>query len=82
MAVIIAKGEKRSREEGKETTFYHNGLRLAQEKIQNFKKRRTASMIEAVSLGHPGKQRRYYINTNFSTNMRTATPENITYNTP
>jgi hypothetical protein len=56
MAVIIAKGEKRSREEGKETTFYHNGLRLAEEKIQNFKKRRTASMIEAVCLlRHSGK---------------------------
>jgi hypothetical protein len=41
MRIAIAKAEKRAREEGKETAFFHNGILMPIEKIQNFKKRKT-----------------------------------------
>jgi hypothetical protein len=34
MDLIFAKAKKRLREEGRETTFYHNGVQLPQEMTQ------------------------------------------------
>lgn len=48
MRTIVAKAEKRSRE-GKETIFYHNGIQIADERLGNFKRRKTTKEQEPVS---------------------------------
>jgi hypothetical protein len=39
MKVLLAKGQKRLRDEGKKTTFLRHGLEIKEEKFENFKKR-------------------------------------------
>lgn len=42
MLFVVAKGEKRAGEEGKETLFLHGGTQITREKIEKFKRRRIA----------------------------------------
>lgn len=49
MQVLIAKAEKRERDEGKETVFWHAGSKINPERIENFKKRKIMSEGDVVS---------------------------------
>jgi len=49
MAVIVSKGEKRTREEGKETLFFHGGLQIRPEKLENFKRRKILTSVPSPS---------------------------------
>jgi len=40
MKVIVAKAEKRFREEGKDTVFKHNDVVIPSSKLENFKRRK------------------------------------------
>jgi hypothetical protein len=53
MQIIVNKSEKRAREEGKNTRFFYNGVPLLDQKIQNFKKRKTTieTCTETTSAG-------------------------------
>jgi hypothetical protein len=50
MEAIIAKALKRSREESKDTVFFHGSSQIRPERIENFKKRKMASGKHSVSL--------------------------------
>ena len=43
LQVLVAKAEKRERDKGKETIFWHAGSKINPERIQNFKKRKIVS---------------------------------------
>lgn len=43
MQVLRAKAEKRAREDGKQTVFWHKGKRVEHERFENFKKRKIAN---------------------------------------
>ena len=47
--IMIVKAEKRRREEGKETAFFHGNVQIKPEKFENFKKRKAAKDIDAES---------------------------------
>jgi hypothetical protein len=47
MNILVAKAEKRVREDGKETTFFHGGSQITKERIDQFKRRKTTKDIEA-----------------------------------
>ena len=49
MAMVLSKAEKRSREEGKETTIFHGGNQISKERIEQFKRRRTFREEVAMS---------------------------------
>jgi hypothetical protein len=49
MAILVAKEEKRARDEEKETSFYWRGKEIRPEKLANFKKRRMAEEIVLAS---------------------------------
>jgi hypothetical protein len=36
---VLAKGEKRAEEEGKDTIFFHEGSQIKRQKIERFKRR-------------------------------------------
>ncbi|KAE9382026.1 hypothetical protein N431DRAFT_322170, partial [Stipitochalara longipes BDJ] len=40
MSIIVSKAEKRAREEGKETAFFHGGAQITRERIEQFKRRK------------------------------------------
>jgi hypothetical protein len=48
MNIMIAKAEKRRREEGKETMFRHGDLLIRPEKFENFKKRKTTKVVAEI----------------------------------
>ena len=54
MNIIIAKGEKRSRDGGKDTIFFHGGSRITSERIHNFKKRKTMIDVD-MTYSSPGE---------------------------
>jgi len=49
LKILVAKKLKRSRDEEKETVFFHNGREIRPEKLENFKKRRISKLIEVQS---------------------------------
>jgi hypothetical protein len=49
MSIVVAKAEKRAREEGKETVFFHGDCQISPERIQQFKRRKTSKIAEAES---------------------------------
>jgi hypothetical protein len=51
LKILVAKSEKRLREQDKETVFFHNGRGIPAERIDNFRKRRFSKRIEAASPG-------------------------------
>jgi hypothetical protein len=49
MQIIVAKAEKRAREEGKETVFFQGDRQIPPGKIENFKKRKAIHAAEVAS---------------------------------
>jgi len=49
MQVLVAKAEKRARDEGKETVFFQGEAEIAPKRFENFKRRKTTHTMEAVS---------------------------------
>lgn len=49
LSIIVAKAEKRVREEGKQTVFFHGNSEITRERIEQFKRRKTTKVIEAGS---------------------------------
>jgi hypothetical protein len=49
MRVLIAKGEKRKRDEGKKTKFFHSGTEIKPERFENFKKRKNTKYMDVAS---------------------------------
>jgi ribosomal protein L2 len=49
MNIIVSKAEKRAREEGKETVFFHGETHITRERIEQFKRRKTKSEVEIAS---------------------------------
>jgi hypothetical protein len=47
--IVVAKAEKRARDEGKDTVFYHNGRLIPPTKIENFKRRKTVKESDVAS---------------------------------
>ena len=48
MNIIVAKADKRVREEGKETVFFHGQSEITRERIDQFKRRKTTKTAEEV----------------------------------
>lgn len=51
MGIVVAKAEKRAREEGKETIFFHGEAQITPERIEQFKRRKTTQRLEPMSPG-------------------------------
>jgi hypothetical protein len=49
MQILVAKAEKRARDDGKATVFLHGGSEVKPEKFEHFKRRKTTQMMEAAS---------------------------------
>src|SRR6266487_1779846 len=49
MKIVAAKGEKRLMEEAKDTLFFHNGILIPKEKIENFKRRKAVKESDPAS---------------------------------
>ena len=49
MKVIVAKADKRKLDEGKETVFFHHGVKVASTRIENFKKRKVTKDVDVAS---------------------------------
>jgi len=49
MNIILAKTEKRTREEGKDTVFFHGKAQISLERIEQFKRRKTTKMLDVAS---------------------------------
>jgi hypothetical protein len=57
MSFIVAKAEKRAREEGKETIFFHRETQVTRERIEQFKRRKITKGRDVLSLDSPGAGR-------------------------
>jgi hypothetical protein len=57
MSILVTKQEKRLRDEGKETEFFHQGIQIKEEKFDNFKRRRTSKDLLDVMTPSAGKNR-------------------------
>jgi hypothetical protein len=49
MGIVAAKAEKRAREEGKETIFFHGDSQILPERIEYFKRRKIMKLADAAS---------------------------------
>jgi hypothetical protein len=49
MQILVATKEKRAFVEGKDTVFWHGDTEITEQRIENFKKRRTGKPVEAMS---------------------------------
>jgi hypothetical protein len=49
MSIVLAKAQKRSKDEGKETAIFHGGVQITRERVEQFKRRKTAKDADAVS---------------------------------
>jgi hypothetical protein len=49
MKIVVAKAEKRLREECKGTIFVHNGVLIPATKLENFKRRKTVRESDPAS---------------------------------
>jgi hypothetical protein len=49
MQILVAKAEKRSRDEGKETLFLHGGVPVTSQRFEHFKRRKSTQAMEAAS---------------------------------
>lgn len=80
MSIIAAKSEKRKREHGKETQFFHGGAEIKREKLKTFKKRKCAEVTVVVD---PRAGLSAIMNLRKKILTRPIdTPEGITYCTP
>lgn len=51
MTILVAKSEKRAREEGKETVFYSRGQEISSDKFVQFKKRKLEDVVASPCAG-------------------------------
>ena len=49
MNILIAKAEKRAREDGKETVFFYGETQISAERIKQFKRRKTCKDADVIS---------------------------------
>jgi hypothetical protein len=49
MSIVLAKAQKRSKNEGKETAIFHGGAQITRERVEQFKRRKTTKDADAVS---------------------------------
>ncbi|KAH6677575.1 hypothetical protein B0J14DRAFT_560363 [Halenospora varia] len=49
MGILVAKSEKRKREQGKETQFFYGDIEIKPQTISNFKKRKTTKVVDITS---------------------------------
>jgi hypothetical protein len=49
MKIVIAKAAKRTRDEGKETVFFHGDSQITAKRIKNFMNRKTTDAAEMIS---------------------------------
>jgi hypothetical protein len=56
MSIIVAKAEKRGREEGKETVFFHGQSEITRERIEQFKRRKTIKAVRRCFQAQVHKQ--------------------------
>jgi len=75
---IVAKARKRELEEGKQTMFSRNGMRIDHDKIESFKKKKL-NEDNAVSPSTPGEFSIQFIKYRLTS---IATPQHISYETP
>jgi tetratricopeptide (TPR) repeat protein len=81
MSIVVAKSDKRVRDEGKETVFFHGETQITRQRIEQFKRRKTWKAAEPVSPGAGEyKGSTPYIWKPAYT--KEDTPFNITYHTP
>jgi len=81
MSIVVAKSNKRARDDGKETVFFHGETQITPQRIEQFKRRKTGKAAEPVS---PGAGE-YTGSTPYiwkPTYAKEDTPFNITYHTP
>lgn len=71
MKVLVAKCGKRKRDEGKDTNFFHMGMEIPSEKLENFKKRKSTQKMEVVS----PTAGMWYLDLNHVQNLLTARQE-------
>jgi len=55
MSILVYKRQKRLRDEGKETEFFHQGIQIKNERFDNFKRRRTSKELVDVTTPSAGK---------------------------
>lgn len=49
MQILVAKAHKRKRDERKDTVFIRGNNKISAERLDNFKRRKTTHVVEAVS---------------------------------
>jgi hypothetical protein len=49
MRIVVAKADKRAREQGKGTVFFHGNTQITQERIAQFKRRKITKELDIVS---------------------------------
>jgi hypothetical protein len=49
MSILVAKGEKRARQEDKETVFYRGAFEIKAERLEQFKRRKATKNIAPAS---------------------------------
>ncbi|KAH8780621.1 hypothetical protein F5882DRAFT_500542 [Hyaloscypha sp. PMI_1271] len=81
MSIIVAKSDKRARDEGKETVFFHGETQITRQRIEQFKRRKTWKAAEPVSPG-VGEYKGLTLYIWKPTYTKEDTPFNITYHTP
>jgi tetratricopeptide (TPR) repeat protein len=81
MSVVVAKSDKRARDEGKETVFFHGEAQITRQRIEQFKRRKTWKAAEPVSPG-AGEYKGSIPYIWKPAYTKEDTPSNITYHTP
>jgi tetratricopeptide (TPR) repeat protein len=81
MSIVVAKSDKRARDEGKETVFFHGETQITRQRIEQFKRRKTWKAVEPVSPG-AGEYKGSTAYIWKPAYTKEDTPFNITYHTP
>lgn len=81
MSIVVAKSDKRARDEGKETVFFHGETLITRQRIEQFKRRKTWKAAEPISpsVGEYKGSTPYIWKPTYT---KEDTPFNITYHTP
>ncbi|CZR56273.1 uncharacterized protein PAC_06161 [Phialocephala subalpina] len=79
MAILVAKAEKRKRDDGKETKFYNGGQEIRSERLAGFKKRKMAETIDAPSPSAATPMNITYDTPRFEANMDDIEKEETTF---
>jgi hypothetical protein len=81
MSIVVAKSDKRARDEGKETFFFHGETQITRQRIEQFKRRKMWKAAEPISpsAGEYKGSTPYIWKPTYT---KEDTPFNITYHTP